>query len=63
MKKHITQPMILGVLLVSVLAGIAYFIAKIPTINDLEISPLIIGIVLGIALTHTPAIKIIIKWT
>ncbi|MBN3702385.1 YeiH family putative sulfate export transporter [Francisella tularensis subsp. holarctica] len=62
MKKHFTQPMILGVLLVAVLAGIAYFIAKIPTIKDLEISPLIIGIVLGMALTHTPASKIIHKW-
>lgn len=62
MKKHFTQPMILGVLLVAVLAGIAYFIAKIPTIKDLGISPLIIGIVLGMALTHTPASKIIHKW-
>ncbi|MDE4990483.1 YeiH family putative sulfate export transporter, partial [Francisella tularensis subsp. holarctica] len=51
MKKHFTQPMSLGVLLVAVLAGIAYFISKIPTIKDLEISPLIIGIVLGMALT------------
>lgn len=62
MKKHFTQPMILGVLLVAILAGIAYFIAKIPAIEDLGISPLIIGIVLGMALTHTPASKIIHKW-
>lgn len=58
MKKHFTQPMILGVLLIAILAGIAYFIAKIPA----GISPLIIGIVLGMALTHTPASKIIHKW-
>ncbi|MBK2356893.1 YeiH family protein [Francisella hispaniensis] len=62
MKKHLTQPMIFGVLLVAILAGIAYFIAKIPTIKELGISPLIIGIVLGMALTHTPASKIIHKW-
>ncbi|QEO57337.1 MULTISPECIES: YeiH family protein [Francisella] len=62
MKKHFTQPIILGVLLVAFLASIAYFIAKIPAIEDLGISPLIIGIVLGMALTHTPASKIIHKW-
>ncbi|AIT10069.1 membrane protein [Candidatus Francisella endociliophora] len=62
MKKHFTQPMICGVLLVAVLAGIAYFIAKIPAISDLGISPLIIGIVLGMALTHTPASKLIHQW-
>ncbi|MGQ4002419.1 YeiH family protein [Francisellaceae bacterium CB299] len=62
MKKHFTQPMICGVLLVAILAGIAYFIARIPAIESLGISPLIIGIVLGMALTHTPVSKIIHQW-
>ena len=47
MKKYFTQNMIFGVLLVAALAAIAYFIAKIPVIEDLGISPLIIGIVLA----------------
>ncbi|MCL4122441.1 UNVERIFIED_CONTAM: hypothetical protein GTU68_044542 [Idotea baltica] len=54
--------MILGVLLVAILAGISYFIAEIPAIKSLGISPLIIGIVLGMALTHTPLSKIIHQW-
>lgn len=54
--------MIFGVLLVAILAGIEYFIAKIFAIKELGISPLIIGIVLGMALTHTPISKIIHKW-
>lgn len=62
MKKHLTQPMIFSVLLVAILTGIAYFIAKISAIKELGISPLIIGIVLGMALTHTPISKIIHKW-
>lgn len=63
MKKHLIQPMIFGVLLVAILAGIEYFIAKIFAIKELGISPLIIGIVLlGMALTHTPISKIIHKW-
>ena len=62
MKKHLTQPMIFGVLLVAILAGIEYFIAKISAIKELGISPLIIGIVLGMALTHTLISKIIHKW-
>lgn len=62
MKTFFTPNMILGVLLVAILAGISYFIAKIPAIANLGISPLIIGIVLGMALTHTPVSKIIHKW-
>ncbi|MED7788646.1 YeiH family protein [Francisella sp. 19X1-34] len=62
MKNYFTTNMVLGVLLVAVLASIAYFIAKFPAIENLGISPLIIGIVLGMALTHTPAAKIIHKW-
>ncbi|OEZ33065.1 hypothetical protein AS144_05715 [Francisella endosymbiont of Amblyomma maculatum] len=62
MKKYLTQLMIFGVLLVAILTGIAYFIAKISTIKELGISPLIIGIVLGMALTHTLISKIIHKW-
>lgn len=62
MKKYINQSMIFGVLLVAILAGAAYYIAKIPVIKDLGISPLIIGILLGMALTHTPASKIIHHW-
>ncbi|AXA34296.1 YeiH family protein [Francisella adeliensis] len=62
MKNFFTPNMILGVLLVAILAGISYFIAEIPAIKSLGISPLIIGIVLGMALTHTPLSKIIHQW-
>lgn len=62
MNNYFNKNMIFGVLLVAILAGIAYFIAKIPIIANLGISPLIIGIVLGMALTHTPASKLIHKW-
>ena len=54
--------MIFGVLLVAILAGIEYFIAKISAIKELGISPLIIVIVLVMALTHTPISKIIHKF-
>ncbi|MFT5950182.1 MAG: hypothetical protein ACI9BN_000420, partial [Francisella sp.] len=43
MKKFFTPNLILGVLLVAILAGISYFIAKIPYIKIMGISPLIIG--------------------
>ena len=62
MKKFFTSNMVPGVLLVAIVAGFAYLIAKIPAIEKLGISPLIIGIVLGMALTHTPASKIIHQW-
>lgn len=62
MKNYFNQNMIFGVLLVAILATIAYFIAKIPAIENLGISPLIIGIILGMALTHTPASRIIHQW-
>lgn len=62
MKNLLTPPMILGVFFVALLAMIAYLIAQIPAIENLGISPLIIGIILGMALTHTPTSKIIYKW-
>ncbi|AJC48780.1 YeiH family putative sulfate export transporter [Allofrancisella guangzhouensis] len=62
MKKHFSLNTIYGVIFVAIIAGIAYFIAKVPTIAKLGISPLIIGILLGMILIHTPASRIISQW-
>ncbi|GAB4222920.1 MAG: YeiH family protein [Francisella sp.] len=62
MKKFINKPIMYGFLLVFILANIAYFIAKIQIIKNLGISPLIIGILLGMTITHTPARSFINKW-
>lgn len=62
MKKYFSQNIIFGVTLVAILAGVSYAIARIPAISSLGISPLIIGIILGMALTHTPAAKYIHQW-
>ncbi len=49
-----------GIILVALITAVAYVIAAIPVVQDLAISPLIIGILLGMFLTHTPASKIIL---
>lgn len=54
--------MIFGVTLVATLASVAYVIAQIPAIANLGVSPLIVSIILGMSLIHTPARKIIHQW-
>ena len=44
---------IYGVLLVAIIATIALYIAKIPSIQSLAISPLVIGIILGIIFANS----------
>jgi uncharacterized integral membrane protein (TIGR00698 family) len=51
-----------GIFLVAIIAIIATFIAKIPAIKALAISPLVIGIVLGIIFANTVRNKIPQSW-
>ncbi|MCF6320142.1 MAG: hypothetical protein L3J83_12855, partial [Proteobacteria bacterium] len=51
-----------GISLVAFIAIIAFFIAKIPQIKALAISPLVIGIVLGIIFANTVRNKIPTTW-
>jgi len=53
---------IYGILLVAIIAIIASFIAKIPAINALAVSPLVIGILLGIVFANTIRSKIPQQW-
>ena len=51
-----------GIFLVAIIAIIATFIAKIPAIKNLAISPLVIGIILGIIFANTVRSKIPQSW-
>jgi len=53
---------ILGILLVAIIASIAVFIAKLPSIQSLAISPLVIGIILGIVFANTVRQLIPTSW-
>jgi uncharacterized integral membrane protein (TIGR00698 family) len=57
-----TQNKIYGILLVALFATIATFIAQIPHIKTLAISPLVIGIVLGMIFANTIRHKIPATW-
>ncbi|WP_440993481.1 YeiH family protein [Cysteiniphilum litorale] len=52
-----------GLSKVILISGLAYIIAMIPVIKDLGISPLIIGIILGIIYAHTLKHKTPLRWS
>ena len=52
----------LGVLLVTLIAAIASFIAQIPAVKSLAISPLVVGILLGIIFANSIRNKISSAW-
>lgn len=54
---------IYGVLLVAVISSIALLIAKIPSIQTLAISPLVVGIILGLIFANTVRQKISEKFS
>ena len=58
-----TQNKIYGILLVALFATIATFIAQIPHIKALAISPLVIGIVLGMVFANTIRHKMPEAWS
>ena len=51
-----------GIILVAIIAAIATFIAKIPSVKALAISPLVIGIAIGIVFANTLRNKIPENW-
>jgi uncharacterized integral membrane protein (TIGR00698 family) len=51
-----------GIILVVIVAGIATLIAQIPAVKSLAISPLVIGIALGIVIANTVRSKIPQSW-
>ncbi|VAW36332.1 UPF0324 inner membrane protein YeiH [hydrothermal vent metagenome] len=53
---------IYGVVLVAVIAALAFMIAEIPALKSLAISPLIVGIVLGMVFANTFGSKVPQQW-
>lgn len=51
-----------GISLVSIIAIIAVYVAKLPAIRNLAISPLVVGIILGIIFANTVRHKIPSSW-
>ena len=60
--KQLTLNKIYGIILVALIATIATFVAKIPAIKALAISPLVIGIAIGIVFANTLRNKIPQNW-
>ena len=59
---NILSNKIYGILLVALIAIIAIYVAKIPVIQTLAISPLVIGIMLGIVFANSLRNKIPTSW-
>ena len=60
--KQLTLNKIYGIILVALIATIATFVAKIPAIKALAISPLVIGIAIGIVFANTLRNKVPQNW-
>ena len=53
MSKQNIKGMLIGIMLIAVCSIVAYFIALIPAVKQMSLSPLIVGIILGMVLANT----------
>ena len=53
MSKQNIKGMLMGIMLIAVCSIVAYFIALIPAVKQMSLSPLIVGIILGMVLANT----------
>ncbi|MEJ2620769.1 MAG: putative sulfate exporter family transporter, partial [Candidatus Thiodiazotropha sp.] len=54
--------MVKGIAFVTLLASIAYCLTLLPILNDLHISPLLVGLILGIVAANTIGNRLPVAW-